>query len=253
MTDSSFAYIVRESPRAKNVRLKVTPQRGLEVFVPAGYDRKRIPDLLKRKKAWVTTALEKAESLRKFFEPQPAWELPTGIHLLAIGRTFHVEAQAADLPWAEVRIAEDHIVLIRGRIDDEAACRAALSRWLSRLTHEYMVDRLMTLSSKTGLKYHRVMVKQQKTRWASCSRHKTISLNVKLLLLPAALVDYVLIHELCHLKEMNHSKRFWILVEKHCPNYRALDAQLRDMWKVLPRWLMDDYKSNGFNGAVNDL
>jgi predicted metal-dependent hydrolase len=61
-------------------------------------------------------------------------------------------------------------------------------------------------------------------------------LNAKLLFLPPELVDYVMIHELSHLAEMNHSKRFWALVERHDPRFRILDRQLRDMWKEVPRW-----------------
>jgi predicted metal-dependent hydrolase len=98
------------------------------------------------------------------------------------------------------------------------------------------VSRLQTLSLTTGLKYSRAFVKRPRTRWASCSRHESISLNAKLLFLPPDLVDYVIIHELCHLMEMNHSKRFWELVASHCPGFRRLDSQLREMWKVVPRW-----------------
>src|SRR5262249_44058438 len=81
--------------------------------------------------------------------------------------------------------------------------------------------------------------KRQRTRWASCSRRKTLSLNSKLLFLPPELVEYVLTHELCHLVEMNHSTRFWAVLAEHCPQFREFDTRLRDMWKVVPRWATD--------------
>lgn len=99
-----------------------------------------------------------------------------------------------------------------------------------RQTREHLVPRLQTLSLKTGLKYHRTFVKRPRTRWASCSRHQSISLNAKLLFLPPELVDYVIIHELCHLVEMNHSKRFWELVARHSPGFRKLDK-----WRLTTR------------------
>jgi len=98
------------------------------------------------------------------------------------------------------------------------------------------VPRLRALSEHTGMHHRSVSVRRQKTRWASCSRRKAISLNVKLLFLPPVLADYVLLHELCHTIELNHSKRFWALVARHCPDYQRHDAMLRDMWDRIPRW-----------------
>ena len=77
----------------------------------------------------------------------------------------------------------------------------------------------------------------QKTRWASCSRHKTISLNLKLLFFQPALVRYVFIHELCHTVHMNHSRKYWRLLLAKEPNCMALDKQLRTAWRLVPAWV----------------
>lgn len=214
----------------------MTLQRGLEVVVPRGYDESKIPSLLERKRHWVRAALERAESHRKFFEPEPAWRLPIQIKLPAVGIVWHVKSRATDARWVAVREIGLEQLLVFGAIEDQEACRSALARWLIRQAREHLAPRLQCISLKTGLRYKAVLVKRQRTRWASCSRHGTISLNAKLLFLPPPVVDYVMTHELCHLAEMNHSKRFWQLVQQHYPGYCAVDSQLRDMWKVVPRW-----------------
>ncbi len=239
MSTALFDYRVRSNPRGRNVRLRVTRQRGLEVIVPRGYEIGKIPSLLERKKRWITVALERAESLRKFFEPEPNWHLPMQIKLSATGGVWHVICKNTDVPWVAVRELDIHRLLVFGNITDESACRAALTRWLMRQTRVHLIPRLQTLSLRTRLRYRRTYIKRQKTRWASCSKHKTISLNAKLLFLPPEIVDYVMIHELCHLSLMSHSKEFWALVRQHCPNYRKWDSRLRDMWKVVPRWPRD--------------
>lgn len=236
MSEASFKYQVRVSPKARNVRLRVTLQQGLEVVVPKGYDEKKIPGLLERKKHWVRAALERAEANRKFFEPEPVWRLPIQIKLLAVGAVWHVSSKQTDAEWVAVREIGPERLLIFGAIDNQKACQAALVRWLMRQARQRLLPRLHSLSVKTGLRYKRALVKRQRTRWASCSKRGAISLNAKLLFLPPKAVDYAITHELCHLAEMNHSERFWQIVEGYYPGYRKIDAQLRDMWKMIPRW-----------------
>jgi len=236
MHSPPFDYRLRVSPRGRNVRLRVTVRHGLEVVVPRGYDAQKVPGLLERKKHWIHTALERAEAHRKFFEPEPTWRVPLQIKLPALGKTWHVTARETAASSVTVRAVGEERLLVFGAITNERSCRDALARWLLRQTREYLVPRLYQMSLKTGLRFRRTFVKRPKTRWASCSRHQSISLNAKLLFLPPELVDYVMIHELCHIAEMNHSKRFWALVERHDPDFRKLDKQLRDMWKEVPRW-----------------
>jgi predicted metal-dependent hydrolase len=236
MTESLFKYCVRVSPKGRSIRLRVTLQRGLEVVVPKGYDESRIPALLEHKKNWVRAALERAESHRKFFEPEPTWRLPMQIKLPAVGKVWHVSARETEVPWVAIRQVGPDQLLVFGDIENQEACRSALARWLMRQTREHLIPRLQTISLKTGLRHRGVLVKRQRTRWASCSKHGTISLNAKLLFLSPDLVDYVITHELCHLAEMNHSQRFWQLVRRHQPDYATADKQLREMWKAIPRW-----------------
>lgn len=87
------------------------------------------------------------------------------------------------------------------------------------------------------LPFSNFSIREQSTRWGSCSVEKNISLNQQLMFLPYELVRYVIIHELCHTKELNHSKRFWHLVEKHDPNWQAHRKALRLAQSELPKWL----------------
>jgi predicted metal-dependent hydrolase len=236
MNSSPFRYEVRVSPRGRNVRLRVTVKRGLEVIIPKNYDAGRLPELLERKKNWIRIALDKAESQRKFFEPKPLWSVPDRICLPATSAVWHVRARLTDVPWVAVRELAPDRLLVFGAISDERACRSALARWLMRQTRVHLVPRLEVMSNRTGIGFKRSFVRHQKTRWASCSRHRAISLNGKLLFLSPDLVDYVMVHELCHVAEMNHSRRFWSLVERHHPSFQKQDVRLRDMWKHIPHW-----------------
>jgi len=93
---------------------------------------------------------------------------------------------------------------------------------------EFIRARVKYLGAALGLDYGKIFIKDQKTLWASCSRSKNLNFNWRLAAAPAEVLDYVVIHELCHLREMNHSKRFWGLVREVCPDYKARKKWLKD-------------------------
>ena len=236
MTGSAVDYQLRVSSRARNVRLCVTIEKGLVVVIPRGFDTRNLPRILERSERWIRAAMGRVESQRKALAAIPPWQLPSQVALRADGTVWQVEGRKTGARRVSVREHAAGRLLVSGPIEDEACCRDALTRWLVRQTRNRVLPRLQDISRRTGLNYQRASVRRQTSRWASCSARRTISLNAKLLFLPPELVDYVLVHELCHLHEMNHSRRFWALVRRHHPDFRKHDGQLRAFWRCIPRW-----------------
>ena len=99
---------------------------------------------------------------------------------------------------------------------------------LRKQAKAYLPGRLAELAAQHGFSYNQVRIKHNVSNWGSCSVKKNINLNLNLMRLPAELRDYVMLHELCHLKYMNHGKEFHALLESVCPNHKELRRQLRD-------------------------
>ena len=125
-------------------------------------------------------------------------------------------------------------------VTNSKGLRKALRAWLLRAARERLEPRVAALSAATGIEYSRVSIRRQRSRWGSCSVTATISLNACLLFQRPEVVDYLVIHELTHVKHMNHSARFWTAVEKHCPDWRRLDRELVQGWRSVPRWVFSD-------------
>jgi predicted metal-dependent hydrolase len=211
------SYTVRESARAKHLRLKLSAQEGLVVVVPKGFDHDRIPALLESRRSWLEEHARRIGDNQRFLAEEPADVLPDVILLEALGERWSVEYRATGRGSVEAQEQDGRVLSVTGPVEDRSACRAVLRRWLSRKTHEHVAPWLERMSAQTGLAYNRMMVQGQRTRWASCSRHRTISVNYKLLFLPERLVRYVLLHELCHGREMSHSRKYWELLASMSP------------------------------------
>ena len=124
--------------------------------------------------------------------------------------------------WIERKLKElkdlpDHLFIKSSKKDLEKYKVAA-----SRLARE----RIDYFNQSYGFTYKKISIRNQKTRWGSCSKTGTISFNYKIALLPPKLADYIIVHELCHLGEMNHSRRFWALVGKTIPDFVVLRKEL---------------------------
>lgn len=230
-------YTVRESPRAKHPRLKVSIKDGLEVIVPEGFDKSLIPKILSKKRRWIKSAKGKIDQQAKFIIPESDIVLPDHISLRAIGEGWRLHYREGKARWASAYENGTDQLIIRGNIQDKTACKAALKRWLARKARATLVPWLQQVCIDNSFKFNRFFIKCQKTRWASCSRHKSISLNLKLLFLPRELVRYIFLHELCHTIYMNHSQKYWNLLASKEPGYIILDQELRNAWKLVPNWV----------------
>lgn len=105
---------------------------------------------------------------------------------------------------------------------------SSVRTWAEGEADARLVRRTQELARATGLFPTQILLRDFKARWGSCDVRRTVSLNWRLVMLPPALADYVILHELCHLRELNHSRAFWALVERFCPAYRSLRKELKE-------------------------
>lgn len=237
MLNPSIPYSIRESSRARYLRFRVTLDKGLEVVVPRGYDQRRIPELLQTNRDWVDHALRRVDEARLKQAVHAARTVPTQIALPSVGRVWNIElVPTHGRSLSVVEVASDRLQL-RGDVENIDLCDSALQRWLLRQAHDILTPLLAAASRETGIPYARLALRKQKTRWGSCSSLGTISLNVKLLFVDPDLVRYILIHELCHVRHMNHSKRYWKLVSTYYAPYKEAHRRLKEAWRKMPRWV----------------
>ena len=218
---------------------------GLVVVVPKGFDRGRIPSVLQKKKRWLVNASQRIEAQRKVSESEPP--LPERMALQGIGEEWTIEYRPRKSTRVTVVERPGNRLLISGNTGNTETCRAALRRWLHRKARIHLTTRLASLAKERGFQFDRVLVRSQRTRWGSCSRRKTVSLNLKLLFMPDALVRQVLVHELCHTVHLNHSQKFWALLNHHEPDCKNKEKELRSAGRYVPAWI-DAEKRRSRNG-----
>lgn len=183
---------------------------------------------------------DRAESLRemgrsvdqKLSEDRRAHPVADGSPILIEGVPHAIRLSRG----ARVRgvVTPDELRLTLPDPDSDPAVRAAIRSALSGRALERIRERLQYYAPRLGVSPGRVAIREQKTRWGSCSGKGNLNFNWKLIMAPPPVLDYVVIHELCHLREFNHSPRFWALVEGQMPDYRAwkkwLEAHRDDLY-----------------------
>ncbi len=229
------AYRVRTSSRARNVRLQLAAD-GLTVVVPLHFNLCRIPAIVEGKRAWIEGHLKRFADQAAAARVEPA-ALPEGIELSALGESWRVEYRPARTRKIGVIEEKPDRVVVYGAIDDRGACREALKRWLCRRAREALVPWLGRLAGEGGFRFAEAVIRGQRTRWASCSSAGKISLSYKLLFLEREEVRCVLLHELCHTRCMNHSARFWQLLNRYEPACKGIHRGMRNGWKRVPGWV----------------
>lgn len=226
-------FSVRQSNRAKRLSIKVFPRGRVEVVVPKRTSARMVRAFVEENREWIGRA---RASFAEHYTPE-SFVLPSMVHLPAVDRRFIVHYQPQK-GVDKVRFRQTGSLLtLSGETSDEQQCVLALRRWLSGVARREFEPRLNNLAVLTGTPFAKMHVRMQRTCWGSRSSSGTISLNLCLLFLDPALVRYLMVHELCHGRHMNHSKRFWAMVGRFEPRYKRLDRQLGEAWRDVPNWL----------------
>ena len=212
------SYGVRRSDRARRSRIDVD-LRGVRVVVPSG-SRVNPERLLAEHADWVLEkqAAYEAERQRvpeRRFEPGATFPYRGEPHEVVVERR-----SASAVEDGTLRLARHHVV--------ETSIERALECLFRRRARDAFTAVAESYASRMAVSYDRIEVRNQRTRWGSCSSNGTLSLNWRLVLGPPDVLEYVVVHELAHLQESNHSAAFWSIVEEWLPDYEERRAWLRE-------------------------
>lgn len=234
---------VRVSKRARRISLRISPEKGLEVVLPVAADPACVPDVLARHRQWIEKHLKQMPSASAAEQDGlPGMLLPEGGREMIAVVYPNLPAGAVDNSKAALPPALSSMrsldpacgttFLIRGATAEQA--HKQLKEAVRSLARERLGRQIAALAKEFGFSYGEVRIRFQKRRWGSCTVRGNISLNAALLFLPPRLTRYILLHELCHTRQMNHSERFWKELFRVEPNAVALDKAVRGAWQYVP-------------------
>lgn len=232
--EAPLEWQLRVSRRARYARLRILPFGGLEVVIPYRFPRHRVAELVAEHADWARAQLARQAGLRDSIR------LPGVLTLAFDGSVTNVLAPGQAAPQQGDLFAPAGTPCIRLRARETRVAIGELRHWIRERARRLLPPLLEQVSRETGLGYARVTIRSQKTRWGSCSSRGCISLNDQLLFLPPKLVEYLMVHELCHTRHLNHSRAFWALVESHCADYRQFEKELSSARHEVPDWFLLD-------------
>jgi predicted metal-dependent hydrolase len=206
------------NPRARRYLLGLRSDGTARVTIPRGGSTAVARQFVERHAAWLERELQRLQAQPR----KPAvWKI--GTEILLRGDAVRIEA-GTNGEAETVRCGGESV-----RVPDPAAdLRPAIEGHLRKLAARELPPRVLELATRHGLTVRRITVRSQKSRWGSCSRRGTISLNWRLIQTPAFVSDYICLHELMHLRQMNHSPGFWREMERVCPDYRMAERWLKE-------------------------
>ncbi|MFC1861286.1 M48 family metallopeptidase [Chloroflexota bacterium] len=219
----SIWYTIKHSTRARYVRLEIRQGMGLTIVIPESYEIKQLPELLERKKGWILDKLSKYGGAKSLSAVNG---LKSGDYIPYLGRDLELLIRQNNHRADSVRLEENGLVVSISFTDNRL--NLMLEGWYRTQAARLIGKRVFELSNQLGVTYNWLIMRGQKTRWGSCSQNGTLSFNWRMIMAPEPVIDYVIIHELSHRKEMNHTRQFWKLVAEQCPQWREHRKWLKE-------------------------
>ena len=216
INDAELTYQVRFSKKAKYLQLRITSLNRLELIIPKRYSIKDGNKFIHDKISWIK------KYQKNLIDVQEKREFYLFGERIFVDQNFNFF-----LTKHKIRLNKN-VLTVESPADSRITKEELYQIYLRRIAGEYISERVKYLSGRFGFNFRDVKIRGQKTRWGSCSSNGNLSFNYKLLQYRKHVIDYVIIHELCHTKHMNHSQKFWKLVERYCPDYKNIKKELKN-------------------------
>lgn len=225
-------YVIRSSRRARRLSIRVTHE-GVEVVTPLGVPERYPVDLVERKRLWI---LRKVTELADLVREEPRLSLPdrcvTGTVIPFRGRNMKLIVSEADVPAVEVRYRNAFLVR-KPASATESEVREALEHWLEDRLRDDIAALIAVHAPRLGVRPGVIRISRPRTRWGSCGRNDDLRFHALLSAAPGKVLEYVVVHELCHIRQRNHGAAFWRLVEELLPDWRPRRNWLRTRGRLL--------------------
>lgn len=215
----------------KRLRLTVTPSGSLQVFAPLGADQDLVKRMVTEKAPWVFRKLREVEAFHPLPKPH---QYISGETFLYLGRQYRLKVIQG--PHTPSKLYGRYLYINVPDKADYNLVKAAVTRWYrirAEATFTRYMDRAQEITSRHGVPEPTFSIRHMRTRWGSCTARGHITLNLSLVQTPVHCIEYVIMHELCHLKHHNHSKAFYDLLARCMPGWQERKAVL-DRY-VLPK------------------
>ena len=214
-------YLLKRSSKRRTIGLRID-HRGLTVNAPQRAADGRLEQVLRERSGWLI------DKLREWRERQPAaFHCADGETLLFLGSELVLRLLEGG-PRALPRLLEDDTLAVTvPDTGDAEVVRRKLEQWYRSEARRHFVQRLEHYADRMGLALRNVALSGARTRWGSCNSRGDIRLSWRLIQAPISQIDYVVVHELAHIRELNHSPRFWAIVEEILPHYAAAQRALK--------------------------
>ena len=214
---------VRRSRRARHARVTVAPNQPIDLVLSRRMSQRRVVDILAEKHDWISRQLRRLDELERR-EPVLGLDLPGVIWLHGVAIPIELRETESRPTRGPTVGLENGVLVVTGHgmhADERVASESAVADWYRREARARIGRHVADEAPLLGVTAAKLTIRDPKTRWASCSAKASLSFSWRLLLAPFEVLDYVVIHELCHLRELNHSSAFWALVGEARPDYRA--------------------------------
>ncbi len=224
--DTKLTYAIRRSARRKKtVAVMVDPGGGVLLVAPEDFPTSRLDEVARRKAGWI---VQRLRGLGSNGVPPSPREFVSGESVMYLGRHYRLKVHPNTLGEAKLRGGWLHVPAPAGEGQPDHV-RAALVEWLRRHAAERLPERVEAWRSKVGVAMPRVVIADQQKRWGSCDRSGTIRLNWRIIQAPMRLVDYVVVHELVHLRHRGHGRDYWQALGRIMPDYERRREDLRKL------------------------